>query len=695
MPERERGSGVQKITRGFSAIVQPTLEAPQRSDVAGGLGLHFGRRRVGELRRSFEVLRDRIRGRRNPELVKLADGLAIDGLVLLHRRRLAAGAPLPAGGVQRGTSRGHCSKIGRPGIAQKLKLARAYLRSPWKTVAFVLLLGIGTASDLKAQTEGERFDLLIRGGRILDGSGNPWFLGDVAVRGGRIVAVGANLEGTASSVVDASGKIVAPGFIDIHSHADDHFRGREPSGLRSVDPRRRAAPNVVMQGITTVVVNQDGRSFWPIADQRASLTNQGIGPNAMLMVGHGEIRRQVMRDDAARPATQDEIERMRRLVRQAQEEGAAGLSAGLEYSPGRYSETDEVAALAEELVPFDGVYISHERSEGSDPMWFWPSRDAPGAPSLLDAIQETIEIGRRSGARVVASHIKAKGAHYWGSSAAAIQLIERARSEGVRVYADQYPYATSGSDGNTVLIPSWVFRLPADEEPDRTAELEAALADATTAARIRDDIRHEIRRRGGSDRIVVFDHPQPEFIGQSLADVATMLGESEVEAALSLQRRGDPRRRGGGRVRGFSMSELDVEAYAARPWVATASDGGISLPEDGPSIHARYYGTFPRKIRHYALEQGVLSLEAAIRSMTSLPAQIMGLRDRGLVREGLAADLVVFDIEEIADAATFVDPHQYAEGIDWVWVGGQAVVADGSPTWLLPGQVLVRGLGGS
>ena len=559
----------------------------------------------------------------------------------------------------------------------------------------MLLLPLLGSPHLEAQPATPRYDLLIQGGHILDGTGNPWFLGDVGVRDGRIVAVGAGLPGEADRVVDATGKIVAPGFIDIHSHADDHFRGRPPNGLRSEDPRRRAAPNVVSQGVTTVVVNHDGRSFWPIAEQRDALGSLGIGPNAMLMVGHGEIRRQVMGDDMARAATPDEVERMRQLVRQAQEEGAAGLSAGLEYFPGRFSTTSEVIALAEMLVPFDGVYISHERSEGADPMWFWPSRDPPGAPTLLDAVSETIEIGRASGARVVASHIKAKGAHYWGSSAAAIQLIERARAEGVRIFADQYPYATSGSDGSTVLIPSWVFRRPEAEEPDRTAELEAALADAETAARIRRDIRHEIRRRGGADRVVVFDHPRAEYIGKTLEEVAEARGESEIDAALSLQRLGNPRRRGGGRVRGFSMSEADVEAYAARPWVATASDGGISLREDGPGIHARYYGTFPRKIRHYALERGALSLEAAVRSMTSLPAQIMGLRDRGMVREGMVADLVVFDLHEIADAATFVDPHQYAVGIDWVWVGGRAVLAEGEMTWDLPGRVLIRSRPGS
>ncbi|MEX2467309.1 MAG: serine hydrolase [Gemmatimonadota bacterium] len=536
------------------------------------------------------------------------------------------------------------------------------------------------------------YDIVVRGGRVLDGSGNPWFAADIGIRDGRIVAVGQLGAAPAARVVDASGRYVAPGFIDIHSHADDGNADIGEATIRTNDPSRKSAPNVVSQGVTTVVVNHDGRSPWPIRDQRALLERQGVGPNVMLMVGHGTVRRRVMGDDFQRPATETEVSEMRALVRQALSEGAVGISAGLEYVPGRYSTTDEVVSLVEELVPSDGVYISHERSEGADPMWFWPSQDPPGPPTLQDAVLETIDIGRRTGAKVVASHIKAKGAHWWGSSGSVIQLIERARDEGVRVWADQYPYATSGSDGNTVLIPGWATSADArgPDAPGPAEVLRRNLDDPETAARIRRDITHEIRRRGGADRVVVLDYPRTEWVGKNLQEIADGRGVDPVQMAIDLQLEGDPDRRGGGRLRGFSMSEDDVEHYAAQPWVATASDGGIAVPEDGP-VHPRYYGTFPRKIRHYALNAEALSLEAAIRSQTSLPARIMGLQDRGEIRVGHWADLVVFDLETISDRATVFEPHQHAEGIDHVLVNGAFVVEDGRILYATPGRVIAAG----
>ncbi len=548
-----------------------------------------------------------------------------------------------------------------------------------------------------ASQEVSHFDILVRGGRVLDGTGNPWFRADIGVREGRIAAVGILAGATAERVVDAAGRYISPGFIDIHSHADDGGSGPRGRSIRNDSIHRKSAPNVVSQGVTTIVVNQDGRSPWPVGEQRATLERQGVGPNVMLMVGHGTVRGMVMGNDFQRPATVAEVERMAALVRQALEEGAVGLSAGLEYSPGRWSTTDEVATVAAELVPWDGVYISHERSEGADPMWYLPSRHEGRPPTLQDAVMETIEIGRRTGVRVVASHIKAKGVAWWGSSASAIQLIERARDEGVRIWADQYPYPTSGTDGNTVLIPGWARR---DGSANRSRGrrgpadvLETKLRDPEEAVRIRTDIRHEIGRRGGADRVVIFDHPIADYVGRNLQEVAEMRGEDPVETAIALQLEGNRARAGGGRMRGFSMSEMDVENYAAQPWVATASDGGIAQPGDGP-VHPRFYGTFPRKIRHYALTVGALSLESAIRAQSSLPARIMGLADRGEIREGNWADLVVFDLETISDQATFVDPHQHATGIDHVLVNGEFVVENGQILMTLPGKVLASRKGG-
>ena len=560
------------------------------------------------------------------------------------------------------------------------------------TLVLFAVLAIGPRAG-SAQDTGP-YDLLIRGGRILDGTGNPWFRADVAVRNGRIVAVGLLEGATATRIVDATNRYVAPGFIDIHSHADDGSAQIGGATIRTNEPRRKAAPNVVSQGVTTVVVNQDGRSPWPIVDQRARLERQGVGPNVMLMVGHGTVRRIVMGDDFERPATEAEVGEMKALVARGLAEGAVGLSAGLEYAPGRWSTTDEIAALAEELAPYDGVYISHERSEGADPMWFWPSHDAAGPPTLQDAILETIEIGRRTGVRVVASHIKAKGAHYWGSSRSAIQLIQRARDEGLRVWADQYPYATSGSDGSTVLIPEWALSDRSDRGGRPPAEvLRANLADAATAAMIERDVAHEIRRRGGANRVVVLDYPQSDLVGRNLQELADARGIDPVRMAIALQLEGDPNRPGGGRLRGFSMSETDVEAYAAEAWVATASDGGIAIPEDGP-VHPRFYGTFPRKIRQYALTAGVLSVEDAIRSQTSLPARIMGLTDRGEIRQGYWADLVVFDLETIADMSEVFEPHRHAKGIDHVIVNGTFVVEDGRILYSLPGRIISSRRGG-
>ena len=534
-----------------------------------------------------------------------------------------------------------------------------------------------------SNTDSTVYDLVIAGGRVFDGSGNPWFYGDVAVRGGRIARVGRLDSVRAARRIDAKGKAVIPGIIDLHSHADDGAGIR--GGFRDPNASRRAAPNLVMQGVTTVVVNQDGRSPLPIAEQRATIERLGIGPNTILLVGHGSVRARVMGSDFRRAARPDEIAAMRELVRQGMRDGAWGLSAGLEYTPGRWSTTDEVVALAQEIVPYRGVYVSHERSEGQDPMWFWPSQDPPGAPTLLDAVRETIEIGERTGATVVASHLKAKGMNYWGSSAAALELIERARARGVDVWADQYPYSTSGSDGSTVLIPDWALGNSAYAE-----NLRRTLADTALSVKARRDIAHEIARRGGADQVMIFDFPDTTLEGKTLAQIATQWRLTPVDAAIQLQLRGYPDREGGARVRGFSLAELDIEMIAARPWVATASDAGIALPEDGPATHARYYGTFPRKLRRYALDGGVISVESAIRSMTSLPAQVLGLRDRGMIREGMVADIAVIDLNTIRDKATFFEPHQYAEGVEGVWVNGVEVVAGGKPTWSLPGRVLTK-----
>jgi N-acyl-D-amino-acid deacylase len=534
------------------------------------------------------------------------------------------------------------------------------------------------------------YDLLIKGGRVLDGTGNPWFAADLATREGKIVAIGSLSSATARRTIEAQGLYIVPGFIDLHSHADE--------GLAAT--KTNTNPNMITQGVTTVVVNQDGRSPWPIAQQKANYERQGIGTNAILMVGHGAVRGRAMKNDFKRPATDAEVEEMKRLVKQGMEEGAYGLSAGLEYVPGRWSTTQEVIELAKMIGPYQGFYISHERSEGRDPMWKNASDPTPSV-DLLQAVKETIEIGEKAGVTAVASHLKAKGATFWGSSYGATRLIAEARARGVHVYADQYPYTTSGSDGQAVLIPRWAL---GDEGEDTGGQLgeqpqgrggdfarsrenfKRRLETQATREKIRVDIAHEIDRRGGPFNIVIHDFPNKEYIEKSLGDVARIRKEDPVDTAIWIQLNG-LNRPGGARMRGFSLAEIDIEHIMQQEFTATCSDAGTVALGDGIP-HPRFYGTFPRKLRQYVFERKIISLPFAIRSMTSLPAQIIGLRDRGLLRESYWADITIFDPKTIADRATYVNPHQYAEGVPYVLVNGELVVDGGKITGKLPGKVL-------
>jgi N-acyl-D-amino-acid deacylase len=315
---------------------------------------------------------------------------------------------------------------------------------------------------------------------------------------------------------------------------------------------------------------------------------------------------------------------------------------------------------------------------------------------LIDAVKETIGIGRQTGVPVVCSHLKAKGADFWGASHVATRLIHDARRQGIEVYADQYPYDTSGSDGSTVLIPRWALVPPGTEAGGQLGEgrtdagnmkrnLQARLSNPADATKIRTDIQHEIVRRGGPFRIIIYDFPDRKYVEKSLESIARDRGLSPADAAIWLQMNGADTP-GGARMRGYSLSEIDIEHIMQQEFTATCTDGDTVKFGDGVP-HARFYGTMPRKIRRYALERKTIDLPFAIRSMTSLPAQIMRLRDRGWIRPGYWADLVIFD-ESIEDTATFTQPHQYPKGIPFVFVNGVAVVDEGRFTKALPGKVL-------
>lgn len=548
------------------------------------------------------------------------------------------------------------------------------------------LLVIALISSLTAR---EKLDVLIQNGRVLDGTGNPWYSADIGIKDGRIVHVGGSKdELTADRVIDATGLTITPGFIDIHSHGYDRFRSFPDDRLRveEMDREReeklRPARNMVAQGVTTLVTNQDGRSGWPISDQITRLQDGGFGPNIILLVGHGSIRLLAMGDDFQRNSSDAEVGEMKRLLKRGMEEGASGMSAGLEYVPGRWSNTDEMIEVVGVLKDYNGVFVEHERGSGEGPMWWFPSSPEPkGQAGILESVNETIRIAEATGVTCVCTHIKARGADFWGASAAAVNLIQRARDRGVNIWADQYPYNTSGSDGNTTLIPRWI------EGDDQRKALEVILSNPDSSTILKADVAFEITRRGGPENIVVMDHPKRRYVGKTLMELGREMEKVPVETAIQIALDGKKDRRGGGRLRGFSMSEVDVETYAAQPWMMTASDGGLALAEDG-FVHARFYGTFPRKIRKYAMESGALSVEHAVRSMTSLPAQVLGLKDRGVVREGNMADLVILDLDRIRDTATFFEPHQYPDGIEYVMVGGEFVVEEGEPTGALPGRVI-------
>lgn len=555
-------------------------------------------------------------------------------------------------------------------------------------IFFIFLLG--SWQGLSAQ--GDSYDVLLKNAYIYDGTGNPWFKADIGIKGEKIQRIGDLENASAPMEINLSGFYVSPGFIDIHSHAYGPIAMK--GGIISDNVKRRQAPNLISQGITTIVGNHDGRSIdKPFDQQLTELREKGIGVNTALLVGHNTIRSKVLGDDYEKLATSSQIKEMRGLVRKAMEEGAFGMSAGLEYFPGRWSNTGELIALVEEITPFGGVYISHQRSEAKTPMLWLPSDNTETPPTLLDAVEETIEIGRETGATVVASHLKARGSNFWGGSTAAISLIQEARDRGVSVYADQYPYNTSGSDGNTRLLPRWIFDferfgLNEGESPNYNLPMNQVLENPELRKKLYKDIRHSLAYRGGAERIIVFEHPDSSYIGRSIFELAQLNDINPEEMVVELQRSGFPDRPGGARLRSFSMHQNDLDAIAKTDWTATTTDGMITLPEDGQDIHSRYYGTFPRKIYKYAIMDETISVAHAIRSSTSLPAQIMGIENRGLIQEGYYADLVIFDINTIQDLSTFFEPHQHSAGIEHVFVNGKQAFSNGKLTGNLAGAAL-------
>lgn len=494
-------------------------------------------------------------------------------------------------------------------------------------------------------------DLLIVNARLLDGTGNPWRRADLAIDDGRVTAIG-RLTGTpATRTIDAGDRLVTPGFIDAHSHA---------AGPLTRDALRDARP-LIAQGVTTIVGNPDGGGPVDLAAQRAALEHGGVGVNIALLVGHGSVRAAVMGGEDRAP-TADELARMEALVRRAVADGAFGLSSGLFYAPGSFAAIDELVALAHAA---GGVYASHIRDEANYSI------------GVLAAVQEVIDIADRAGVRGVVTHVKALGPDSWGMGAAIAARIERARARGVDVVVDQYPYVASSTSLAAALVPRWA-------EAGGAAAFHQRLADPATRARIIDEMRENLRRRGGPRAIVIAAHgADPSLDGQSLDQIAEARALAPELAALQIIGAGNAS------IVSFNMSEDDVALLMRQPWTMTGSDGGLALAGEGHP-HPRNNGAFTRKLARYVRDEQVVGLEEAVRSMTSLTAATFGIADRGVIREGARADLAVFDLAALRERATFDDPHQISEGMWLVLVNGVPVIEDGGFTGERPGVVLRR-----
>jgi N-acyl-D-amino-acid deacylase len=543
-----------------------------------------------------------------------------------------------------------------------MRLLVPHARRPWLFVALLL----GSASlPLQAQIDSPGpYDVIIRGGRVLDGAGNPWIRADVAIRDGRIVKVG-SVDGVATRVIDATGRYVAPGFIDM----------MDQSG--SVLPRNGLAENKVRQGVTTAIGGEGGTPVPAdsITDYFRRLEEQGISLNFGSYFSETQARRAIL-GNADRAPDSGELEEMKAIMRRAMEEGALGMTTALIYPPSSFADTEELVAVARVAGEYGGVYASHIRGEGKE---------------LVTAVEEAIEVGERAGLPVEIFHYKAAYEPGWGTLIReAADRIEAARARGVDVAADQYPY-TAGGTGLEATIPSWAFDGGADS-------VRARIARPEVRARLKEELEtgypgwwNIVEASGGWENIVLVNARNPgnaRFEGMDLAAIGTAWGKDPADAAWDLVAQGE------GRVTAIyhMMSEDDVRWAMQRPWVSIGSDAGAAMnpgARDAAGLpHPRSYGTFPRILARYVRDEGVLTLEEAVRKMTSWPATRMRLQGRGLLREGFWADVVVFDLDRIQDRATFDDPVLFPEGIEYVLVNGALVVDEGRHTGARPGHVL-------
>jgi len=514
------------------------------------------------------------------------------------------------------------------------------------------LLPLFIAVSLQAYTQA---DVLIKNGRILNGTGNSWYRGDVAVRDGKIWKIGALQNLPATKIIDAKGLIVAPGFIDVHTHIEDN------------EERNPTADNFIYDGVTTVVTGNCGASDTDIKTYFNKLDSIKLSINVATLIGHNDVRKAVMGTAAHKPS-EEEMRRMESIVDKAMQDGAVGFSTGLIYIPGTYSTTAEVLRLAKVAARYHGVYASHMRDEGD---------------SVVEAIEEALSIGREAGMPVEISHFKLSGQQNWGRSRQTLPMIIKAREQGLDVTIDQYPY-TASSTGLGTLLPDAVL---ADGQDSITARLQRpAVRRQVTAYML-----GKLKKRGlkhFSYPVVASYKADTMMNGKSIEQVNLLLGRKHT-AAAETETVMDMMGKGGASMIFHGMSDEDVERIMGYPFNMFASDASIRVFGQG-APHPRGYGTNARILGKYVQEKSVLSLEEAVRRMTSLPAQKFGLNDRGLLKEGMAADIVVFDEKEVADVSTYEKPHAYSKGFWYVLVNGQLVVESGVHTGVRSGRVLLH-----
>ena len=524
-----------------------------------------------------------------------------------------------------------------------------------RLIAVLFLLPFLTPPFVAQERQAPTYDLVLRGGRIVDGTASPWYKADLAIRGDTIVKIAPTITESASRVVDLKGLVVAPGFIDIHTHAR--------RGIFEVP----TADNYVRQGVTTLIEGPDGSSPIPLKPFLDKVQAVRITPNFAMFIGQGTVRSEVM-GEVDRPATRDELDQMKAIVTQGMHDGAFGLSSGLFYVPGNFTPTEEVIELSRVAGSMGGIYISHMRNE---------------ADGLEESVRETIAIGEKAGMPTQITHHKVVGKKYWGGSVQTLKMVDEARARGVDATIDQYPYTASATSIGAALLPQWA------QEGGREAALKR-LKDPATRAKIKAESTIIIRdvRGGGDPKNVSVSACQfnPKLAGQNLAQITQGRGleptlENAADTAMWIVEQG-----GCGGIF-HAIGEEDLQRILVHPATMIGSDGEV--PVFGRNVpHPRSYGTFARVLGLYVRDKNLLPLETAIQKMSAFPAQRLGMTDRGVLKVGLKADIAVFDPATVRDTATFEKPHSYAEGVSMVVVNGQIAFEDGKMTAARPGRVL-------